>query len=49
MGYGPISNGKQKPITPWKGSWAQQEQEKKDGLQPIKQRPRPYKVEGLSR
>lgn len=22
MGYGPIHNGKQKPITPWKGSWA---------------------------
>lgn len=22
MGYGPIVNGKQMPITPWKGSWA---------------------------
>jgi len=22
MGYGPIVNGKQKPITPYKGSWA---------------------------
>ncbi len=26
MGYGPIVNGKQKPITPWEGSWAQQQQ-----------------------
>lgn len=23
MGYGPIVNGKQQPITPWKGSWAE--------------------------
>lgn len=22
MGYGPIINGKQTPITPWRGSWA---------------------------
>ena len=22
MGYGPVVNGKQMPITPWKGSWA---------------------------
>lgn len=22
MGYGPVINGKQMPITPWKGSWA---------------------------
>ena len=22
MGYGPVINGKQRPITPWKGSWA---------------------------
>lgn len=28
-GYGPVKNGKQKPITPWKGSWAQQEEERK--------------------
>jgi hypothetical protein len=24
MGYGPVKNGKQKPITPYKGSWAEQ-------------------------
>lgn len=24
MGYGPVVNGKHKPITPWLGSWAQQ-------------------------
>lgn len=24
MGYGPIVNGKQTPITPYKGSWAEQ-------------------------
>lgn len=29
MGYGPVINGKQMPITPWKGSWAEQEQAKK--------------------
>jgi hypothetical protein len=23
MGYGPVGNGKQTPITPWAGSWAQ--------------------------
>lgn len=29
-GYGPTTKGgKQKPITPWNGSWAQQEEEKK--------------------
>lgn len=22
MGYGPVGNGKQKPITPFEGSWA---------------------------
>lgn len=22
MGYGPVVNGKQQPITPWEGSWA---------------------------
>lgn len=27
MGYGPVANGKQKPVTPWKGSWAQQQQQ----------------------
>ena len=26
MGYGPVINGKQKPITPYQGSWAQQEE-----------------------
>ena len=25
MGYGPVINGKQKPISSWHGSWAQQE------------------------
>lgn len=30
MGYGPVVNGKQKPITPWKGSWAQLEQAKRE-------------------
>lgn len=24
MGCGPVINGKQMPITPWKGSWAEQ-------------------------
>ncbi len=24
MGLGPIKNGKPTPITPWKGSWAEQ-------------------------
>jgi hypothetical protein len=33
MGMGPIKNGKQAPITPWKGSWAEsmQKQRKKKG------------------
>lgn len=31
MGYGPIINGKQMPITPWKGSWAEQEQRRREG------------------
>lgn len=31
MGYGPVTNGKQKPITPWKGSWAEQEQARREG------------------
>lgn len=26
MGYGPVTNGKQTPITPWLGSWAQQQE-----------------------
>lgn len=30
MGYGPTKNGKQTPITPWKGSWAAEEQAKKE-------------------
>jgi hypothetical protein len=29
MGYGPVVGGKQLPISNWKGSWAQQEQEKR--------------------
>lgn len=31
MGYGPVINGKQMPITPWKGSWAEQEQRRREG------------------
>ena len=31
MGYGPIVNGKQQPITPWKGSWAEQQQQRREG------------------
>ncbi|MGJ7546499.1 hypothetical protein [Variovorax sp. LT1R16] len=31
MGYGPFTNGKQTPITPWKGSWAEQEQARREG------------------
>lgn len=31
MGYGPVTpGGVQKPITPWQGSWAQKQQEKKN-------------------
>lgn len=29
MGYGPVINGKQKPITPWKNSWAEQEERRR--------------------
>ena len=53
MGYGPVINGKHKPITPWQGSWAQQEQARREGkfapplvhsLQwPIGHRPEPAK------
>jgi len=32
MSYGPCINGKQMPITLWKGSWAQQQE--KRGLAP---------------
>ncbi|MCK9459723.1 MAG: hypothetical protein M0R80_08800 [Proteobacteria bacterium] len=28
-GRGPVVKGKQKPITPWKGSWAQKEEERR--------------------
>lgn len=37
MGYGPVTpGGKQLPITPWKGSWAQQEQARRmGGLPPL--------------
>ena len=31
MGYGPTKNGKQKPITPWQGSWAEQQQRSQFG------------------
>ena len=30
MGYGLVKNGKQQPITPWKGSWAEQEQQRRE-------------------
>lgn len=30
MGYGPVINGKQKPITPWEKSWAYQEERKRE-------------------
>jgi hypothetical protein len=41
MGYGPVINGKQRPITPWMGSWAQQEQARREGkpAPPLPQRP----------
>lgn len=29
MGYGPVVNGKQMPITPWQGSWAQQQAQRR--------------------
>lgn len=29
MGYGPVVNGKQKPITPYKGSWAEEMEKKR--------------------
>lgn len=35
MGYGPIVNGKQLPITPWKGSWAQQMEERRFNPKPV--------------
>ena len=31
MGYGPVTpGGKQLPITPWQGSWAQQQEAKRN-------------------
>lgn len=30
MGYGPIKNGRQQPISRWQGSWAQQEQARRE-------------------
>lgn len=32
MGYGSISNGVQRPITAWEGSWAHQEQQRRAGV-----------------
>lgn len=32
MGLGPVKNGKQSPITPWQGSWAEQQQAKKGAV-----------------
>lgn len=29
MGYGPVANGKYKPITPYKGSWAYEQELKR--------------------
>lgn len=34
MGYGPVINGKQHPITPYKGSWAYDMEQRRLGLQP---------------
>lgn len=36
MGYGPIVNGKQTPITPWVGSWAWEQEQRRLGLLPKK-------------
>lgn len=38
MGYGQVTpGGKHLPITPWKGSWAEQEQTRRlGGLPPLK-------------
>jgi len=35
MGYGPVINGKQHPITPWAGSWVQLEQAHRDTGRPL--------------
>jgi hypothetical protein len=32
MGYGPVKNGKHRPITPYEGSWAWQQKQKKQPL-----------------
>jgi len=34
MGYGPVFNGKQTPITPVKGSWAWEQEQRRLGLLP---------------
>lgn len=41
MGYGPIVNGKQQPITPYKGSWAWEQEQKRLGQWPIGYKPAP--------
>lgn len=33
MGCGPISNGKYKPITPYEGSWAYEQEQKRQSTQ----------------
>lgn len=45
MGYGPIVNGKQKPITRWENSWAYQEQLRREqrSRAPAEERVRHYK------
>jgi len=45
MGYGPIKNGKQLPITPWVGSWAWQEEQRRLGkLPPLKPPTKPEQI-----
>lgn len=33
MGYGPVVNGKHTPITPYKGSWAYEQEQKRQSTQ----------------
>lgn len=35
MGLGPLKNGRFQPITPWQGSWAQQEEERRKLSKPV--------------
>lgn len=40
MGYGPVINGKQRPISSWDRSWAKQEQDRREG-KPVPPLPKP--------